>query len=108
MRGLLRGPVFAIINTMVVRMRSTRSHTGNRRSHHALRQTATILCPKCGESKLPQRVCFNCGTYKGREVIDVLKKLTKKDKKKKEKELAGQEAERTENKQLDAAELSKQ
>jgi len=33
-------------------------------------------------------VCENCGFYKGREIVDVLKKLTKKERKEKEKELA--------------------
>jgi len=36
---------------------------------------------------MPHRACLNCGTYKGREVIDVLKKLDKKERKAKEKEL---------------------
>jgi len=37
---------------------------------------------------LPHRVCANCGFYKDKEVVDVLKKLTKKERKEKEKELA--------------------
>jgi len=35
-------------------------------------------------------MCENCGFYKGREVVDVLKKLTKKERKAKEKELAAE------------------
>jgi len=32
-------------------------------------------------------MCAKCGTYKGKEVVDVFAKLTKKEKKAKEKEL---------------------
>ncbi len=42
---------------------------------------------------MPHRVCYNCGTYKGNAVIDVLAKLSKKEKKQKEKELAVKEKE---------------
>ncbi|PIR46856.1 MAG: 50S ribosomal protein L32 [Candidatus Vogelbacteria bacterium CG10_big_fil_rev_8_21_14_0_10_45_14] len=72
---------------MVIRMRHTRAHTGNRRSHHALKGTALLNCKKCNEPVLPHIACKNCGTYKGKEIIDVLKKLSKKQRKKKEKEL---------------------
>ena len=72
---------------MVVRMRSTHGHTRNRRSHHALKSVRFSKCPKCREEILPHTICLNCGTYNGREVIDVLAKLTKKERKKKEKEL---------------------
>lgn len=92
---------------MSVRMRHTRAHTRNRRSHHSLKEAALSLCAKCGEPTLPHTLCLNCGTYKGREVIDVLKKLDKKERKKKEKELKEQEAEAQAKKPLDAAELSK-
>lgn len=32
---------------------------------------ARSVCPRCGEVKLPHRVCGNCGYYKDREVIQV-------------------------------------
>ncbi len=46
---------------------------------------------------------MNCGFYKGTQVIDVLAKLDKKERKRKEKELSGQE----EGKPLDPGTLSK-
>jgi hypothetical protein len=52
-------------------------------------------------------VCINCGKYQGRQVIDVLKKLNKKEKKKKERELHAQEEQTAKDKPLDAESLSK-
>ena len=45
-------------------------------------------CTKCGADTIPHAMCLNCGYYKNREVVDVLKKLTKKERKAKEQELA--------------------
>lgn len=42
-----------------------------RRSHDALAAPARSLCPQCREPKMPHRVCPNCGTYRGREVIQI-------------------------------------
>lgn len=70
---------------MTIRMRHTSSHKRRRRSHHALRPFAVSKCPKCGKEKLPHTMCAGCGFYKNREVMDVLKKLNKKEKKEKEK-----------------------
>lgn len=89
---------------MVIRMRHTRSHTNQRRSHHAKKSAVLPACSKCGEPKPPHVICRNCGFYRGKQVLDVLKKLTKKEKKKKEKELEGQEKNK---KELSAEELSK-
>lgn len=44
-------------------------------------------CSKCSKPVLSHTLCENCGTYKGREVINVFEKLNKKEKKAKEKEI---------------------
>jgi large subunit ribosomal protein L32 len=66
---------------------NTKTRTNNRRSHHALKPTSLIFCPKCKEKTLPNCVCKNCGTYKGKMIIDVMKGLNKKEKKAKAKEI---------------------
>lgn len=56
---------------------------------------------------MPHTVCTNCGWYKGRQIIDVLAKLDKKERKKKEKELHAHEREQpTKEKAPSAEELS--
>ncbi len=70
---------------MVVRMRSTRSHTGNRRSHHALAQAVFAKCDNCGAAKKGHTVCASCGFYRGKKVLDLVKKAEKKQKKEKAK-----------------------
>lgn len=63
---------------MVVHMRHTRAHTANRRSHHALKSARFVVCKDCGAKHLMHRVCEGCGKYRGRVVVDVLKKTAKK------------------------------
>ena len=54
-------------------------------------------------------MCKNCGYYKGNEVVDVLAKLDKKEKKRRQKEMAAQEKEQgqAQPKELSPEELSK-
>ncbi|MDQ3014391.1 MAG: 50S ribosomal protein L32 [bacterium] len=66
---------------MVNRMRHTRAHTGNRRSHHALKTQTLSLCSECGAPKMNHTMCLNCGKYKSRVVVDVKAALAKKEKK---------------------------
>lgn len=56
---------------MVIRMRHTRSHTANRRSHHALTAPEMAVCKNCGAMHRPHHMCLACGFYKGRVVIDL-------------------------------------
>gem|GEM_PF-118585 len=69
------GTVSAIVlPTMTVRMRHTRAHTGNRRSHHALQAPQISTCPNCSAPYMRHRMCPTCGTYRGREVVDMVAK----------------------------------
>ncbi len=70
---------------MVVRMRHTKSHTGNRRSHHALKATNFAKCDNCSAPKMRHTVCKSCGFYRGKKVLDLIKKTEKKQKKAKAK-----------------------
>jgi len=72
---------------MTVRMRHTRGHTNNRRSHHKLEKPA-ITKDEQGNARLRHRVSLATGTYRGRKVIDMSAKLLKKAKKVSEKETA--------------------
>ncbi len=63
---------------MVVRMRHTKSHTKNRRSHHALESTSFAKCTNCLTLKRRHTVCSSCGFYRGMKVLDLVKKAEKK------------------------------
>jgi len=42
-----------------------------RNSHWKLVKPTLVKCDKCGEMRVPHRVCRNCGTYNGRQVLEV-------------------------------------
>lgn len=90
----------------VPKHRKTKGRRNQRRMHLFLERPTLAKCQKCGHFVLPHIVCPNCGYYKGREVIDVLKKLTKKERKEREKEMKAREAAKKE-KPLTLEELSK-
>lgn len=92
---------------MVVRMKHTKGKRNSARSHHALKHMQFVVCSHCGQPKLPHIFCKNCGYYAGRQTVDVLAKLDKKERKKKEKELHQHEVEAVEKEgALNAEELS--
>lgn len=88
------------------KQKHTKSRRNRRRSHLALKAQVFGICQKCGQSVLPHRVCPNCGVYQGKEVIDVLKKLTKRERKQKEKEIK-EGGQQNEQEKLTVEDLSK-
>lgn len=72
--------------------RHTKSRRNRGRSHQALKPQAITQCVKCKAPVLGHMACLNCGTYRGRVVVDVLARLDKKERKRKAKELALEEA----------------
>ncbi len=53
----------------VPKRRISKSRRNRRRAHHALAKIHLVTCPECGEMRRPHRMCPNCGTYKGRQIL---------------------------------------
>jgi len=86
----------------VPKQRKTKSRVKQRRANIKLKAPSLGLCPKCKTPVVSHTVCKNCGYYKDNMVIDTMKKLNKKERKQKEKEI-----EEKKNKPLSMEELSK-
>ena len=61
---------------MSVRMRHTRGHTNNRRSHHALDGVKSVVDKESGKLRLPHRVDESTGMYHGKQIFTVKVKGT--------------------------------
>lgn len=63
-------PHFKEVDNMAVPFRRTsQTRQAKRRTHYKLEMPGMVKCPQCGEYKLSHRVCRECGSYKGKEVI---------------------------------------
>jgi large subunit ribosomal protein L32 len=51
--------------------RNSRTRRDKRRSHDALTQPGWSVCTSCFEPKPSHQVCPHCGSYKGRQVVEV-------------------------------------
>jgi len=77
----------------VPRHKHTRSSVGQRRMHIFVTPPTLTTCPKCAKAVRPHTVCQYCGFYKGKEVINVMGTLAKKEKKVREQEIKHTEKE---------------
>ncbi len=59
---------------MSVRMRHTRGHTGNRRSHHALSGVKAVKDAESGALRLPHRLDETTGMYRGKQISSLKEK----------------------------------
>jgi large subunit ribosomal protein L32 len=55
----------------VPKKRTSSARRNKRRANHKAGEARLNRCPRCHSPRLPHRVCPTCGTYKGREVIDM-------------------------------------
>lgn len=92
----------------VPKKHTTKSHRDKKRMHIFLKTPSLTICSKCGKPRLSHTVCKNCGYYKGREILNVMAKLEKKEKKRRKEEIKKQEQEKTKKeKNLTMDELSR-
>ena len=49
-----------------------------RASHFAMTRQTINVCPQCGKDMRPHHACQHCGFYRGKEVVNTLKKADKK------------------------------
>lgn len=56
----------------VPKRKTSKARRDKRRSSHWKLDAPNLAkCAKCGELRLPHRVCKACGTYNGREIIRI-------------------------------------
>jgi len=55
----------------VPKRKKSRSRTRSRRAQWKAAPLALTQCDRCNETKVPHQVCGNCGTYAGRQVLEV-------------------------------------
>ncbi len=48
-----------------------KARQGLRRSHLGLKPAGMDFCPQCHSPKLSHHVCLTCGSYNGRQVIEI-------------------------------------
>ncbi|MFC2038585.1 50S ribosomal protein L32 [Chloroflexota bacterium] len=48
-----------------------KARSGERRAHLKTVAPASMLCPQCNSPMLPHHACPTCGSYKGRDAVDI-------------------------------------
>jgi large subunit ribosomal protein L32 len=60
------------------KQRHTKGRRDRARAELKMVSTVLVACTKCGAKIKSHVTCPKCGFYKGKEVVDTMKKITKK------------------------------
>lgn len=60
--------------------RHSKTRGRKRRTHWKIVKSSLVICPQCKSLKLPHCICKVCGTYDGKQVIEIKVKEKKKKK----------------------------
>lgn len=54
----------------VPKKRTSKQRKRKRRTHYKAEMPSLVACKTCGAMKRPHRVCGECGTYRGEQVVE--------------------------------------
>jgi large subunit ribosomal protein L32 len=55
----------------VPKRRQSKQRQRKRRTHYKAEAPSVRACPRCGDPKVPHRVCPNCGYYRSVQRLEV-------------------------------------
>jgi large subunit ribosomal protein L32 len=55
----------------VPKKRTSKQRKRKRRTHYKAANVTVNTCQKCGDTKMPHRVCPSCGHYNGELVLEI-------------------------------------
>jgi len=53
----------------------SKTRTRSRRHQIKINEVGIVYCPECHEAMQRHHICKNCGTYKGKKVVDTDEKI---------------------------------
>ncbi|MDP3982361.1 MAG: 50S ribosomal protein L32 [bacterium] len=72
----------------VPKQHRSKSRQGQSRMHKNITEPSLVSCAKCNKPILSHRACPFCGTYRGKEIVNVLADSNKKEQKQKDRKVA--------------------
>ena len=66
-----RAPRIEEVEMAVPKKRTSKQRKRKRRTHYKAEPVTVNTCSKCGDPKVPHRVCPTCGHYRDEPVIEV-------------------------------------